>query len=79
MTNFDTLGARVPVHLERYAVELTEWERDIRNARAQQLVPSELNTHPKDRALFARITSVLAEYDGSTQAVSRILREGNPK
>jgi hypothetical protein len=63
MTVVDPTLDPVPRYLETYAAELDQWRRDVRDARAYQSVPSELKTHPKDRALFARIAYVLAEYD----------------
>jgi hypothetical protein len=53
----------VPVYLERYAKELADWRKDIDQVRAQEAVSSDLRIHPKDRALFAHIDTVLAEYD----------------
>ncbi len=65
MKTLDPDTEPVPVYLERYATELTEWRKDVVNVRAARDVPAELNTHPKDRALFARVTTVLAQYDCS--------------
>ena len=62
MSLLNTDAERPAVYLDRYAAELAEWRQDIVTVRAAQSVPEELNTNPKDRALFARISSVLAEY-----------------
>jgi hypothetical protein len=70
MTVLDIEPEREPVNLDRYAAELGAWRHDIRNACAHPLVPSGLNTHPKDRALFAHIASVLADYDRSKSTLT---------
>jgi hypothetical protein len=52
-----------PEDPQQCAAELAEWRRDLRNARARRPVPHGLNSHPKDRTLFARIDAVLGAYD----------------
>ncbi len=53
------LDEPVPGYLERYAAEVDQWRREALAARARRAARHELTVHPKDRALFAHIASVL--------------------
>ena len=74
MNAIDREHERLPVYLERYAAEADQWRRDVFTVRAAQTVPEELDTNPKDRALFARISSALADYDRTRAELARPFR-----
>src|SRR6202043_473924 len=54
---------RIPVYLERYAAEVTQWRREAIAARALHATPQPQSVHPKDRTLLSHIDSILSQRD----------------